>query len=196
MLRAPVPVWGETPDASGAETRNAGGRAAARRASTGRSVRKLISPWSEHAVPLETAEAVEFLTAGAAKSAAAQSALIGPDLAFWTSALEFCASLVVRQRVVQGYALENNRFKSHWKPIYTGDDAQAFRELAALISGGETNPDGLLSEFIGEIAGHLMRRELNTTSPLRSWKFRSGPPARSSCASAWRSPRIRTACGG
>ncbi len=123
---------------------------------------EIIPPWSAHAVALETAEAVDFLAAGAAKSAAAQGALIGPDLAFWTSALEFCASLVVRQRVVQGYTLENNRFKSYWKPIYTGTDEQAFRELAARLPGGEASPDGLLSEFIRAIAGHLMRRELKT----------------------------------
>lgn len=126
-----------------------------------------IAPGAEHAVPLETDEAVDFLAAGAGKSAAAQCALIGPDLAFWTAALEFCASLVVRQRVVQGYALENNRFRSYWKPIYTGADEQAFRKLAARLPGGVAGPEVLLSDFIREIAGRLMRRE-RTTAISRS----------------------------
>jgi SNF2 family DNA or RNA helicase len=163
FFRGRLFVWGESPDAEGAEAEMLA--VALRAAAIDRPLQfETIAPWSEHAVWLETAEAVDFLAAGAGKSAAAQVALIGPDLAFWTSALEFCASLVVRRRVVQGYALENNRFKSYWKPIYTGDDAPAFRELAARLPGGETNPDGLLSEFIREIAGHLMRRERMTAS--------------------------------
>jgi SNF2 family DNA or RNA helicase len=163
FIRGRLFVWGETPEAKVAEPEML--ERALRAAGIDRPLQfESLSPWSECAVPLETAEAVDFLTAGAAKSAAAQDASIGPDLAFWAAALEFCASLVVRQRIVQGYALENNRFKSYWKPIYTGDDAQAFRELAARLPGGETNPDGLLSEFIREIAGHLMRREQMTAS--------------------------------
>jgi SNF2 family DNA or RNA helicase len=163
FLRERLFVWGETPDAKGAEPEML--EVALRAAGIDRPLQfEILSPGSEHAVPLETAEVVDFLAAGAGKSAAAQCALIGPDLAFWTSALEFCASLVVRQRFVQGYALENNRFRSYWKPIYTGSDEQAFRELAARLPGGEASPDGLLSGFIREIAGHLMRRELKTAS--------------------------------
>jgi SNF2 family DNA or RNA helicase len=162
FLRGRLFVWGETPDAKCAEPDMLG--AALRPAGIDRPFQfEAIAPESEHAVPLETAEAVDFLAAGAAKSAAAQCALIGPDLSFWSSALEFCASLVVRQRVVPGYALENNRFRSFWKPIYTGTDEQAFRELAARLPGGETSPDGL-SEFIREIVGHLMRSESKTAS--------------------------------
>lgn len=158
FLRGRLFVWGETPDAKGAEPDMLG--AALRAAGIDRPIQfETIAPGSAQAVPLETDEAVDFLAAGAGKSAAAQCALIGPDLSFWASALEFCASLVVRQRVVQGYALDNNRFRSYWKPIYTGSDEQAFRELAARLPGGEARPDALLSEFIREIAGHLMRSE-------------------------------------
>jgi superfamily II DNA or RNA helicase len=161
FLRGRLFVWGETSDAKRAEPEILG--AALRAAGIDRPLQfEIIPPGSEPAAPLETAEAVDFLAAGAGKCAAAQCALIGPDLAVWTSALEFCASLVVRQRVVQGYALENNRFKSYWKPIYTGSDEQAFRELAARLPGGESS-DGPLSEFIREIAGHLMRREQQTS---------------------------------
>ncbi len=163
FLRGRLFVWGDTPDAKGAEPEALG--VALRAAGIDRSLQfEALSPRSEQAVPLETAEAVDFLAAGAGKSAAAQCSVIGPDLAYWTSALEFCASLVVRQRVVQGFALENNRFRTHWKPVYTGTDEQTFRELAARLPGGETSPDGLLSEFIREIAGHLMRREIKPAS--------------------------------
>jgi SNF2 family DNA or RNA helicase len=151
-------VWGETPDAKAAEPETLG--SALRAAGIDRPLQfETFPPWSEHTVALETAETVDFLAAGAAKSAAAQCALIGPDLAFWSSALEFCASLVVRQRLVLAYALENNRFRSYWKPICAGSDEQTFRELAARLPAGEATPDALLSEFIREIAAHLMRRE-------------------------------------
>ncbi|MDO8756935.1 MAG: hypothetical protein Q7J64_02890, partial [Elusimicrobiota bacterium] len=85
-------MWGETPDAKGVEPDLL--EAALRAAGIDRPLKfEIIAPGSEHCVPLETAEAVDFLAAGAGKSAAAQCALIGPDLAFWSSALEFCASL-------------------------------------------------------------------------------------------------------
>ncbi|UPT75598.1 MAG: SNF2 helicase-associated domain-containing protein [Elusimicrobiota bacterium] len=108
-----------------------------------------VPPWSERAVALDAAEAVDFLAAGAAKS----GATLGPGLSFWIAALEFCASLVVRQRFVQAYALENSRFKSYWKPLCTGPDEQTFRELSARL------PDAPLAEFMRDFAAHLMRRE-------------------------------------
>ncbi len=157
FLRGRLFVWGAAPDAQGADPELL--RAALRAAGIDRPLLfETVAPGFEHAVALETDEAVDFLAAGAAKSVAAQCALIGPDLAFWASVLEFCAALVVRQRVVPGYALENNRFRSYWKPIYTGSDEQTFRELAARLPGGETSPDAL-SEFIREIIAHLMRGE-------------------------------------
>ncbi len=157
FLRGRLFVWGETSDSQGAEPEALEVALRAAGIGTPRPFEN-IAPGSEHAVALETAEAVEFLAAGAGKSVAAQCALIGPDLAVWSSALEFCASLVVRRRVVQEHALENNRFKSFWKPIYTGSDEETFRELEARLPGGP------LSEFIREMAGHLMRREAPTES--------------------------------
>ena len=91
FLRGRLFVWGEAPDAKGAAPDML--EAALRAAGIDRPLPfEIISPWSEHAVPLETGEAVDFLAAGAGKSAAAQRALIGPSLAFWSSALDFCAS--------------------------------------------------------------------------------------------------------
>ena len=149
-------VWGERPDAAGGEPEEL--EAALRAAGIDRPLQfEALAPGLERTVALEAAEAVDFLSAGAGKSAAAQRAIIGPDLAFWAAALEFCASLVVRQRVVQGYALENNRFRTYWKPIYTGEDERAFRDLEARLPEG-TGPDAL-PEFIRDVTGHLMRRE-------------------------------------
>ena len=130
-----------------------------------------LASWSVNAVLLQPAEAIDFLAACAGKRALAKGVLIGHDLAFWTSALAFSASLVVRQRVLPGFSLENNRFRSYWKPIYTGPDAQVFQELAASLPGSaralseidaerppETTPDSLLSRFVQETADHIMRR--------------------------------------
>jgi superfamily II DNA or RNA helicase len=133
-LRGHLFVWDETLDAAGGP------------------------PVSSPVAPLETAEAVDYLAAGAGRSAAAQGASIGSDLASWMAALEFCASLVARQRVVQAYALENNRFRSYWKPIYAGSDEESLRALAARLPGEP------LPEFIVEMAGHLMRHEVKSGS--------------------------------
>ena len=130
-----------------------------------------LAPWSVNAVLLQPSEAIDFLAACAGNRALAKGVIIGRDLAFWTSALAFSASLVVRQRILPGFSLENNRFRSYWKPIYTGPDAQAFQELAASLPGSaralseidaarplETAPDSLLSKFVQEAADHIMRR--------------------------------------
>ncbi|HEX4049143.1 MAG TPA: DEAD/DEAH box helicase, partial [Elusimicrobiota bacterium] len=129
-----------------------------------------LAPWSVNAVLLQTAEAIDFLTACAGKRALAKGVLAGRDLAFWASALEFSASLVVRQRILPGVSLENDRLRSCWKPVYTGPDAQAFQELAASLPGSaralseidaerpcETTPDSLLSKFIQETADCIAR---------------------------------------
>ncbi len=158
FLRGRLFVWGETPDAQSAAPESV--EAALRAAGLDRPLQfEALSPGGAQAVALEAAEAVEFLAAGAAKSVAAELARLGPDTAFWTAALDFCASLVVRQRIVQAYALENSRFKSYWKPIFTGDDERTFRELAARLPGGDPDPDARLTEFLREIAGHLMRTQ-------------------------------------
>jgi superfamily II DNA or RNA helicase len=107
---------------------------------------------------LEMPEAIDFLAVGAGRAVAAQRASIGSDLAFWIEALEFCASLVARQRVVRSYALEGNRFRAYWKPIYAGPDAEAFSALAARLPGAS------LSQFIGAVADHLMRSAATTPS--------------------------------
>ena len=103
-------VWGETPGAEGVQPEAL--EAALRAAGVGPPTCEMLPRRSSPAVPLETPEAVEFLAAGAGRGVAARLASIGPDLAAWTAALQFCASLVARQRVVRGYALENNRFKA------------------------------------------------------------------------------------
>ena len=129
-----------------------------------------LAPWAVVAVLLQPAESIEFLGACAGKRSIAPGTLVGRDLAFWTSALELSASLVVRQRILPGLALENDRLRACWKPICTGPDAQAFQVLAGRLPGsaralsevGAERPPGmtselLLSRFIQETADHIAR---------------------------------------
>ncbi|MBI3550878.1 MAG: DEAD/DEAH box helicase [Elusimicrobia bacterium] len=129
-----------------------------------------LAPWSVNAVLLQPVEAVNFLSACVSKRALAQGVLVGRDLAFWTSALAFSASLVVRQRMLPGLSSDNGRFRSCWKPVLTGPDAQVFQELVASLPGSaralsgidaecppETPPNSLLSAFVQEVVDHLTR---------------------------------------
>jgi len=157
FLRGRLFVWGETADAKGAEPETLAD--ALRAAGVTRPLRLDALPvGSAPAVTLDTAEAVDFLASGANRSATFHRAVVGPDLASWIAALEFCASLVVRERVVEGYTLKDGRFQSHWKPIYTGTDEQSFKDLSARL------PGDAFPEFMREFTGHLMRREPKTAS--------------------------------
>ncbi|MDE2511574.1 MAG: hypothetical protein KGL74_10675, partial [Elusimicrobia bacterium] len=157
FLRGRLFVWGETADAKGAEPETLA--EALRAAGLARPLHLDALPaGSAPAVTLETAEAVDFLASGASRSAASHHAVVGPDLASWIAALEFCASLVVRERVVQGYALEDGRFQAYWTPICTGTDEQSFKDLSARL------PGDAFPEFLREFAGHLMRRGPKTAS--------------------------------
>ena len=151
-VRGRLFVWGEVPDAAGAPPDAL--ESALRAAGVVRPLALEDLPaGSAPAVPLETAEAVDFLASGAAMAVASHRATLAPDLTSWIAALEFSASLVVRERVVQTYALVDGRFQTFWRPILTGADEQVFKDLVARL------PGGALEGFLREVAGHLMRRE-------------------------------------
>lgn len=139
-----------------------------------------LAPWSVHAVLLPPAEAIAFLAACAGKRALANGVLVGRDLAFWTAALAFSASLVVRQRILPGLASDSGRFRARWEPVLSGPDEQAFRELAATLPGSaralseidadrspETAPASLLSGFVQQTVDQLTRsaRSESSTQP-------------------------------
>lgn len=129
-----------------------------------------LAPWSVNAVLLQPGEVIELLATCAGKRAPADGVLVGRDLAFWASAFEFAASLTVRQRILPGLVLEGARHRAVWKPVYTGNDARMFRELAAAMPGSaralsdvaaerlpENSPEELLSGFIQDTTDRITR---------------------------------------
>ena len=67
------------------------------------------------------------------RSALTHGAAIGVDLAYWSRALLFAASLTARERFLPGVAERNGRTAAVWTPIFVGDDAHRLAELANLM---------------------------------------------------------------
>ena len=129
-----------------------------------------LAPWCVNVVLLQPQEAIDLLGATAGKRALAQGVLVGRDLAFWTSALAFSASLVARQRILPGVCSDDGRSWACWTTVLAGPDARASQELAASLPGSaralseidaqsppETTPDSLLSRFLQGTADHITR---------------------------------------
>ena len=68
-----------------------------------------IKPWSVPSLRLDPEQAVELLQRCTNRSALTHGVAIGVDLAYWSRALLFAASLTVRQRFLPSVAERNGR---------------------------------------------------------------------------------------
>ena len=92
-----------------------------------------IKPWSVPSLRLDPDQAVELLQRCTNRNALTHGVAIGADLAYWSRALLFAASLTARQRFLPGVAERNGRTVAVWTPIFVGDDAHRLAELANLM---------------------------------------------------------------
>jgi len=89
-----------------------------------------IDSWPVTVVPLQSSQAIDFLSACIGKRIAAPGIVIGEDLAYWTEALRFTAGLVMRGQFVPGVAPVNGGYCARWTPVLAGANATCFHALA------------------------------------------------------------------
>ena len=139
----------------------------------------------------------------------APGVIVGKDLSFWSTAMRFAGALVARQQFLPGVIETNGTYHAHWKPIFSGPDADRLTKLTqamphvcrALTRGDarqaapvETPPEipagSVLSDFIGVIVDSLVRA--SATEPVdpipaftRGSKSRGEPSSFDSLHDQW-----------
>jgi SNF2 family DNA or RNA helicase len=129
----------------------------------------ISSPWMITTLPLTTAEAVDLLCACVGQEALAPGLLIGPDLAFWVTAMRFAGALVARQQFLPGIDEKEGIRHARWEPVLAGAEAHRQAQLAkymphacrALTRQAAAAPAlpaaSLLTAFLGEMVDYLVR---------------------------------------
>ncbi len=157
-----------------------------------------LAPWVVNTLPLTSEEAFELLCASVGQQTLAPGVIIGPDLAFWTKALRFAGTLVVRQRYLPGLTVNSNDYKAFWGPIFTGDDVAQLATLAmamppvcrALSELEKTSPPtipaaSLLKRFTANMLDHLIRLTISEDSLFRPKDGKIEQPAFESVHDSW-----------
>jgi SNF2 family DNA or RNA helicase len=126
-------------------------------------------PWTITALALSPAQAVAFLCLCVNKQTMAPGIVIGPDVAFWSTALRFAGALVARQQLLPSMIVDEGRYSACWEPVFAGPDihrlarlAKAMPSVCRALTPSEASPPAmpaisLLTEFIGDIVDYLMR---------------------------------------
>lgn len=89
-----------------------------------------LSPWKVSAVPLHPADAIRLLGKCRQRRTLHTGVVIGDDLQFWSSALQFAGSLVARENFLPGLTQRNGGYLARWKPVFSGEDAEFLASLA------------------------------------------------------------------
>ena len=137
-----------------------------------------LAPWSLPAIGLGLGDLQDLLAACAERSPLAPGVAAAADLACWTGALAFAASLVTRQRYLPGLAERNGRSTARWEPVFTGPDARAVRLLARALPPAcralsrpeaaappRDEPEAVVRAFLGVTVDRLVRESCAPAPP-------------------------------
>ncbi|MDI9393959.1 MAG: DEAD/DEAH box helicase [Euryarchaeota archaeon] len=89
-----------------------------------------LAPWTVHAYPLETEEAILLLCTCMGKRVLAPGIISGNDLLWWADALKFAGSLVAGQKYLPGVRVGEEEYRAFWEPVFSGEDAGELAKLA------------------------------------------------------------------
>jgi SNF2 family DNA or RNA helicase len=89
-----------------------------------------LAPHAVTTLPLDPRQAVNLLAACAGKRVAAPGVLVGDDLAYWTAALRFAATLAQRGQFLPSVVREEAGYAARWTPVAAGPDAARLDALA------------------------------------------------------------------
>ena len=142
-----------------------------------------LSGWRVTAYRVPIPRALELLCACVAKETLAPGALIGADLKFWATAMQFAGRLVARQQFLPGLDLQGTPPRARWEPVYAGPDANTLSHLARAMphacralteAGAVAVPDApaatVLSAFLQQAVDALVRASLAPATTVRATK--------------------------
>jgi superfamily II DNA or RNA helicase len=159
-----------------------------------------LAPWTVTALPLAPDQALDLLCAAAGRETLAPGVIVGPTLAFWTSALRLAAALVAREQFVPDVLQSEDGWHAVWRPVIAGADVGRSGQLAramppacrALSAGPDAAPDrpaaAVLADFLQTTVDALVRTSVAApvAAPrLPARRGRKAAPAFDSIHDAW-----------
>jgi SNF2 family DNA or RNA helicase len=127
-----------------------------------------LAPWYVPAVPLAPRDIVAWLCGCAGRQVIVPGVIVGPDVAFWVTAMRFAASLAASGQLSPGLRL-NGKATAVWEPVIIAHDVAKMSALVntmpavarALNQSESDTPDiaagDVLTGFVTLIADLLMR---------------------------------------
>ena len=156
-----------------------------------------LALWSLSGYALSAAEAVEFLSIAAGRRTLAEGIVVGADLAYWSEALRFAASMVARQQFLPGLATVAGGHHANWDPVFIGKDAERLADLASRMPGAARALSGqadaapperlaitVLRQVVTLLVDHLIRAASPDT-PSPSARRRRNKPVFDSVHDSW-----------
>ena len=156
-----------------------------------------LALWSLSGYALSAAEAVEFLSIAAGRRTLAEGIVVGADLAYWSEALRFAASMVARQQFLPGLATVAGGHHANWDPVFIGKDAERLADLASRMPGAARALSGqadaapperlaitVLRQVVALLVDHLIRAASPDT-PSPSARRRRNRPVFDSVHDSW-----------
>ncbi len=128
-----------------------------------------LTPWVVAVLPLSPDEAVDLLGACLDRQTLAPGVVVGPTLAFWAAALRFAGALTAREQFLPDIAPTGKTWRTAWKPVLTGPEAERCSRLARAMPGAcraftdraDAPPDrpavAVLADFLGIMVDALVR---------------------------------------
>ena len=144
-----------------------------------------LAPWTVPTLPLSVDETFDLLGVCLGQLTLAPGVIIGRDLAFWATALQFSGSLVARQQFLPGIIQHQGTYRACWEPVIGGNDADQFAQLlkgmppvARAMSQDTHSPpevpaSPVLSHFIAWIVDSLVRPFFGDATSSSPRKLRS-----------------------
>ncbi len=129
-----------------------------------------LTAWKLTALHLNTNQAMDLLSVCKGRQTLAPGVIPGPDIFWWTSILNFSASLVTRQKYLPSIILKKDDAYGRWEPLYIAEDqkiltklSQSMPSVARAISVGnedsppDTAPIAMIKDSIGDFVDFLLR---------------------------------------
>jgi SNF2 family DNA or RNA helicase len=133
-------------------------------------VQAVIAPWLITALPLDVVQSLNALAHVSGKRLLERGLLAGLDLAFWTEALAFAGSLVVRRLYLPAAREEGLSHRAFWEPLVSAEEARSFAVLAGRMPHSaralspkrsdtplEQSPEAVLKSFLAAHVDALVR---------------------------------------
>src|SRR5687767_4088507 len=130
-----------------------------------------MRPWSIETIVIDRDALTDFLAFVVGKRLTAPGVIVGPDLAFFATAMRLAAALVVRGHVLPSLDEVDGRWLARWSPAPMPAEREQIASLyrsippVALAFGEKGDARRTIDEFLASIVDRLMRQRVSPRRP-------------------------------